>query len=89
MNEKPSVRQDVIRMFSEALRAQGVAVSETPPDDMPLLKSGMDSLGFARLVTRLEMELGYDPFILSDEPLYPRTLGDFIAAYEKFASHRV
>lgn len=76
-------------MFSEALRAQGVAVPGTLPDDMPLLKSGLDSLGFARLVTRLEMELGYDPFILSDEPLYPRTLGDFIAAYEKFASHRV
>lgn len=53
MNDKPSVRQDVVRMFSEALRAQGVAVPGTLPDDMPLLKSGLDSLGFARLVMKL------------------------------------
>ena len=49
-----------------------------------LLESGLDSLGFAVLVTRLEEEFGYDPFVLMEEPVYPRTLGDFVAIYDKF-----
>lgn len=54
-------------------------------DDIVLLDTDLDSLGFAVLVTRLEDEVGYDPFSLMDEPVYPETLGDFIAIYEKFA----
>jgi acyl carrier protein len=42
-----------------------------------LLDTGMDSLGFAILVTRLEEELGYDPFSLADEAFYPTTYGEF------------
>jgi hypothetical protein len=29
--------------------------------------------------------LGYDPFTLMDEPVYPKTLGEFVAVYERFA----
>lgn len=47
-----------------------------------LLESGLDSLGFAILVVRLEEELGYDPFVLAKTPYYPRTFGDFVAFYE-------
>jgi acyl carrier protein len=36
-------------------------------DDLNLLDSGLDSLGFAILVARLEDELGCDPFTESDE----------------------
>lgn len=54
-------------------------------DDVILLDTELDSLGFAVLVTRLEDELGYDPFSLMEEPVYPETLGDFITVYEKFA----
>ena len=41
-----------------------------------LLESGLDSLGFAILVAKLEEELGYDPFALMDLPIYPRTYGE-------------
>lgn len=51
--------------------------------DTVLLESGLDSIGFAVLVARLEEELGYDPFVLSMEPFYPKTLGDFIDFYEQ------
>jgi len=54
-------------------------------DETVLLDTELDSLGFAVLVTRLEDMLGYDPFSLMDEPVYPETLGQFIAIYEKFA----
>jgi hypothetical protein len=54
-------------------------------DSTVLLRSGLDSLGFATLVARLEETLGYDPFTLMEQPVYPRTVGEFIAIYERHA----
>lgn len=54
-------------------------------DDTLLLETELDSLGFAVLVTRLEERLGYDPFSLMDEPVYPATFGEFVTVYERFA----
>ena len=61
-----------------------------PPltDELVLLESGLDSLGIAILVTRLEETLGFDPFTESDETYYPVTLGDFIRFYENAAKSR-
>ncbi len=56
--------------------------------DVVLFESGLDSLGFAVLVTRLEILLGYDPFTLEPNPFYPKNLGEFIAIYEKYEKHR-
>jgi len=58
-----------------------------PPltDDLVLLDSGLDSLGIAILVARLEDALGVDPFAepSAEETPYPVTLGDFIRFYER------
>ena len=56
-------------------------------DDLVLLDSGLDSLGLAILVARLEDTLGLDPFteFASEEMAYPVTLGAFIAFYERAA----
>jgi hypothetical protein len=51
-------------------------------DDLVLADSGLDSLGFAVLVARLEDTLGVDPFTASDEAVFPVTLGDFVKVYE-------
>ena len=56
--------------------------------EMVLLNSGLDSLGFAVLVTRLEMLLGYDPFTIDPNPVYPRTFGEFVMFYEKYSNMR-
>ena len=58
-----------------------------PPltDDLVLLDSGLDSLGIAILVARLEEALGFDPFTESEDMAYPVTLGDFIRFYERAA----
>jgi acyl carrier protein len=51
-------------------------------DDLVLLESGLDSLGFAVLVARLEDVLGIDPFTAAEDAMFPVTLGDFIKVYE-------
>ncbi len=57
-------------------------------DDLVLLESGLDSLGIAILVARLEETLGLDPFSEADDISYPVTLGDFIRLYEDAAKSR-
>lgn len=49
--------------------------------DTILLDSGLDSLGFAILVARLEDELGYDPFTQAQTAHYPQTFGEFVNFY--------
>jgi acyl carrier protein len=51
-------------------------------DDLVLLESGLDSLGFAVLVARLEDTLGIDPFTTAEDAVFPVTLGDFVKVYE-------
>lgn len=69
-------------IFAETFMTQndGEALP-TLDDETVLLSTGMDSLGFAILVTRLEEELGFDPFSLASEAYYPRTLGEFVDFY--------
>ena len=78
-------RTTIERLFIEALAETGTATSAPLADDLVLLQSGLDSLGFAVLVTQLESELGYDPFTLMTEPCYPRTFGELVGIYERFA----
>ncbi|HUC48880.1 MAG TPA: acyl carrier protein [Xanthobacteraceae bacterium] len=54
-------------------------------DDLVLLDSGLDSLGFAVLVARLEDKFGVDPFTASEDAAFPVTLGDFVKVYENGA----
>ena len=54
-------------------------------DNTVLLESGLDSLGFAILVARLEEDLGYDPFTRMTEAVYPRTFGEFVTIYQRYA----
>jgi len=55
-----------------------------PPldDDLLLLESGLDSLCFAILVTRLDDATGRDPFAAAKASEFPRTIGELIAFYE-------
>jgi acyl carrier protein len=57
-------------------------------DDLVLLDSGLDSLGFAVLVARLEDTLGIDPFTTAEDAMFPLTFGDFVKVYENAARHR-
>ena len=79
------MRNKVISSIKEIGELRGVTIIAGLKDDTILLESGLDSLGFAILVAQLEEDLGYDPFVLMDEPVYPKTLGEFVSIYEKFS----
>lgn len=81
------IRQTILDTLGELLTDNGVVLNAPLTDDAPLLRTGLDSLGFAVLVVRLEEQLGYDPFMLMTEPVYPRTLGEFLAIYEAYREH--
>ena len=53
--------------------------------NLVLLESGLDSLGFAVLVARLEDKLGVDPFTASEDAIFPVTFGDLVKVYENGA----
>jgi len=80
-----NLREIIIEAIKETADMRGTEVTEKLSDDTVLLESGLDSLGFAILVAKLEEEIGYDPFVLMNEPFYPRTLAEFIGIYQKFA----
>lgn len=78
------IRATVVALIGELLEEDELVVPELS-DDSVLLETGLDSLGFAVLVTRLEDELGYDPFSAMDDAVYPTTLGEFVAVYTSHA----
>lgn len=80
MNIKETIKStymDVLSQTGSKLMVPDLA------DDVVLLESGLDSLGFAILVATLEETLGFDPFTMMDEPIYPSTFGEFVTIYEK------
>lgn len=75
------IRSAVTAEFHQVAEEQGKQLAELR-DNLALLNSGLDSLCFAIIVVRLELDLGFDPFS-SDEAIdFPVTFGDFVAAYE-------
>jgi acyl carrier protein len=78
------LRKKIVAAIEETADMRGTTIGVLV-DETVLLESGLDSLGFAILVARLEEELGYDPFVLMEVPVYPRTLAEFIEIYQRFA----
>jgi len=80
-----TVRSTIIAHIQE-IASQNGKTAPALTDQLALLDSGLDSLGLAILVARLEESLGFDPFVDSMEISYPVTLGDFIQLYERTAA---
>ena len=76
-----SVRELVVSHMDRVAREQHLTLAPLT-DDLVLLDSGLDSLGFAILAVRLEDELGVDPFAAAENISLPVTLGDFVQTYE-------
>lgn len=74
----------IIETMRDVAQTTGIEIQEELHEDVVLLESGLDSLGFAILVASLEEQLGYDPFTLMEEPVYPKTLGEFLEIYQRF-----
>jgi hypothetical protein len=76
-----SVRSEILDLFEQVAHEQNKRLGPLS-DELPLLDSGLDSLCFAVLVSRLEAELGVDPFSESEDAPFPVSLGEFIRFYE-------
>ncbi|MFT8210423.1 MAG: acyl carrier protein [Symbiopectobacterium sp.] len=77
------MRNIIIEKFNDALEQTNVDKHyDTISDDIILLESGLDSLGFAILVALLEEELDFDPFQEMQDAVYPKTFGEFVGIYE-------
>jgi len=79
-----SVKLTILRQMEEVAREHGKSLAPLD-DDLVLANSGLDSLGFAVLVARLEDTLGVDPFTAAEDAFFPVTLGDFVKVYENGA----
>lgn len=75
-----SLRSSIRSVFEEVASEQQRKLAPVT-DDLKLLQSGLDSLGFALIVARLEEKLGYDPF--ENARSFPVTFGDFVDLYER------
>jgi acyl carrier protein len=76
-----SVKLTIIEQMERIAREHGKVL---PPlkEDLVLADCGLDSLGFAVLVARLEDSLGVDPFTAAEDAMFPVTLGEFVKVYE-------
>jgi acyl carrier protein len=79
-----TVKLTIIDQMEQIAREHGKILAPLR-DDLVLLDSGLDSLGFAVLVARLEDRLGVDPFTASEDAQFPVTFGDFVKVYENGA----
>ncbi len=79
-----SIRETVVAEMARIGNEHGKAM---PPleDGLPLLDTGLDSLCIAILVATLDDLLGLDPFSGDEAIVFPVTVGDFVAAYERTA----
>jgi acyl carrier protein len=81
-----NVRSEIIAQFQRVAEEQDKRLAPLT-DDLELLNSGLDSLSFAILVTRLEDSLEIDPFSASEDARFPVTFGDFVNLYENVAKN--
>ena len=78
-----SAKQVIIEEMNAVATMQNVSLAEFD-DSLPMLESGLDSLGFAILVVRLEDRLGVDPFSAAETTAFPTTLGELVGIYDAF-----
>lgn len=75
------VRSEITDQFKLVAQEQDRRLAPLT-DTLPLMDSGLDSLCFAIVVSRLESSLGLDPFSTDEDARFPATFGEFVHFYE-------
>lgn len=77
MEVRPTIEATIVQVAAEQKKT-------IPPlhDSLHLVDCGLDSLGLAVVVARLEDIFGFDPFASALDRDLPVTLGDLIRLYE-------
>ena len=84
MSIQMDVKTEIIAQFVQVARENDKRLAPLT-DDLELFDSGLDSLCFAVIVSRLEEALGVDPFTVSDDAFFPVTFGELVSFYENAA----
>lgn len=79
-----SVRLTILEQMEQVAREHGKILAPLK-EELILAECGLDLLGFAVLVARLEDTLGIDPFTAAEDAYFPVTLGEFVKVYENGA----
>ena len=79
-----SVKLTILEQMEQVAREHGKILAPLK-EELILAECGLDSLGFAVLVARLEDTLGIDPFTAAEDAYFPVTLGEFVKVYENGA----
>ncbi len=74
-----SMRSMIEGVFAQVAHDQRCELAPLT-DALALSQAGLDSLGFALVIARLEDSVGFDPFDSVDR--FPVTFGDFVKLYE-------
>lgn len=83
------IEKIILNEINSCLEMKDLSLLEKIPLKMNVFECGLDSMDFAIIVSELEEKLGYDPFTLLDDPVYPETFKDFIGIYLKFSNNFV
>ena len=75
------LRDQIFAVIQEVAQEQGLILSPLS-GSLGLFESGLDSLGLAIIVMRLEDLFGVDPFEAAEYETFPTTIGDFVRLYE-------
>jgi acyl carrier protein len=78
--DRKQIEDVILHEVVKLLEEEKVEKVDIGPDSV-LVGSGLDSLAFAVLVTRLEEELGYDPFLALEDEIFPRTVAELVEVY--------
>jgi hypothetical protein len=76
-----NVKSEVETQFRQVADQQEIQLAPLT-DGLALFDTGLDSLGFALVIVKLEATLGVDPFSGDDDFTFPVTFGDFVRCYE-------
>lgn len=79
-----TIRAEIVSQFRQVAQEQDLRLAPLS-DNLELLHSGLNSLAFAIIVMRLESQLGFDPFSISEDAGFPVTFGDFVNLYQNAA----
>jgi hypothetical protein len=75
------IKTEIIAQFNRVAQEQNKRLSPLT-EDLALHDSGLDSMCFAIVVSRLENSLGLDPFSEDENARFPVTFGEFTKFYE-------
>ena len=77
------IQATIMKVVGSVVREKSPEVADIRPDQMLVDDLGLRSLDLARIIAKLEMKLGVDPFAELVSVTSIRTPGDLCAAYAK------